>query len=276
MVKHFYNRIADRYDKDWRGIYKDIHEISLSQITEHFAGKTIKSALDLAVGTGNGFNDLSQHLCIQHRIGNDISEEMLNQAKKRLKGGIELICDDALNIRKYVADSSQDLILCQFLLSYLDGNEVLKSAYRILKPGGVIALASSTKRDLLELHTGRFRVTNKLFRVGEYLNKVDTPMSHEALLRTLTEHKLQILKHKNYRKQVVFESFDDVTAWAIDSGWAAQYFDSGFKIKTVLGSALFKGLSIIMYPLYPVYAHNDISVILAQRSVHPQGLKGKK
>jgi hypothetical protein len=57
-----------------------------------------------------------------------------------------------------------------------------------------------------------------------------------------------------------------VTAWAIDSGWAAQYFESGFKIKSLFVRAAFTGLAIIMYPLYPIYTHSDISVILAQRS----------
>lgn len=265
MIKDFYNRIADRYDTDWSGIYEDIRKISLDQITHHFEDKSIKSAIDLAIGTGSFFDDLSHRLFIHHRIGIDIAEKMLKQATKKLSGNIKLICDDALNMGRYVADHSQDLILCQFLFSYLDSSEVLKLAYRILKPGGVIALASSTKKDLKALHSGRFRITNNLFNVEKYLKESDTPACHEELLNQLAEYNFQVVRHTNYRKQVIFKSFDDVTAWAIDSGWAAQYFYTGFKMKTLIGRAIFTGLSITMHPLYPIYAHSDISVILAQR-----------
>lgn len=265
MIKHFYNRIADKYDTDWSGIYADIRKISLDQITRHFECKPIKNAIDIAIGTGSFFDDLSHHLFIQHRMGIDISEKMLKQAAKKISGDIKLICDDVLNIRKYVADHSQDLIVCQFLFSYLNSSEVLKTACRILKPGGVIALASSTKKDLQALHSGRFRITNILFNVEKYLKEADTPACHEDLLSKVAEYKLQVVRHTNYKKQVTFKSFDDVRSWAIDSGWAAQYFNSGFRMKTSVGRAIFAGLSIIMHPLYPIYAHNDISVILAQR-----------
>ena len=62
---------------------------------------------------------------------------MLKQAAKKISGDIKLICDDALNIQKYVADNSQDLILCQFLFSYLNSSEILKTACRILKTGSI-------------------------------------------------------------------------------------------------------------------------------------------
>ena len=266
MVNDFYNRIADRYDTDWSGIYADIRKISLKQITRHFKGKPITNAIDLAIGTGSFLYDLGHLVPVHHRIGIDISEKMLKQAAKNISGDITLICDDALNIRKYVADHSQDLIICQFLLSYVKSSEVLKTAWRILKPGGIIALASATKKDLQALHSGRFRITKHLFNVEKYLKGADTPACHEDLLDTLAKYKLQVVRHKSHRKKVVFKSFEDVTAWAIDSGWAAQYFYSGYKLKKMIGRIIFSVLSVIFHPLYPIYANNDISVILAQKS----------
>lgn len=82
MTTHFYNRIAASYDKDWSGIYANTRSIGIRQILEHYNGRPVACALDLAVGTGNSFFDLDPHLLIGNRIGNDISSEMLRQAAK--------------------------------------------------------------------------------------------------------------------------------------------------------------------------------------------------
>lgn len=265
MTRHFYNKIASNYDKDWSGIYRDTRSISISQIIEYYDGKKVTNALDLAVGTGNSFLDLDQYLGITNRIGNDISSEMLNQAANKIQGPVEFICDDARNILDHVPPGSQDLVLCHYLFSYLDIHQILQKVSQLLKPGGIISLATTTKRNLLELSTGRFRLTGRLFRVGKHLGEVDTPKDHEACLEILANHEFQALQHSNYRKKVVFNSFDDVTAWAVDSGWAAQYFDSGFKLKTSLGRTIFAVAALVMHPLYPIYAHSDISIVLAQK-----------
>lgn len=128
-------------------------------------------------------------------------------------------------------------------------------------------MMTTTKKNLLELSTGRFRLTGKLFRVGKHLNQVATPKDHEACLKILAAHEYKVLRHNNYRQKVVFNSFDDVTAWSVDSGWAAQYFDSGFNLKVSLGRAIFAGAAVAMHPLYPITARSDISIVLAEKSV---------
>lgn len=265
MAKNFYNRIAANYDTDWSGIYLDTRCIGIRQITDHYNGLPLGSALDLAVGTGNSFLDLSGHVPIELRIGNDISSEMLKQAAGKISGSVEFICDDARNILNHIPPNSQDLVLCHYLFSYLDMHEILQKVYKILKPGGVISMMTTTKKNFIELSTGRFRLTGKIFRVGKHLSEVDTPENHDACLKILEAHTFQILNHSNYRNKVIFNSFDDVTAWSINSGWAAQYFDTGFKTKAVLGRGIFACAEVFMYPLYPIFAHSDISVVLARR-----------
>lgn len=237
----------------------------MSQIAEHYNGKSIGAALDLAVGTGNSFLDLEHHIHIKNRTGNDISSGMLRKAADKLNGSVNLICDDARNILKHLPPNSQDLILCHYLFSYLDLHEILGKVFQLLRPGGILSMATTTKRNFLELSTGRFSFTGKLFRVEQHLKQVDTPDDHDACLNVLAEHGLKVLIENNYRKQVVFNSFDDVAAWSVDSGWAAQYFEGGYKVKVLLGRAIFAGAAIVMYPLYPIYAHSDISVVLARR-----------
>ncbi len=265
MSKNFYNRIASNYDTDWSSIYRDTRAMSIHQIMEHYHGKPLECALDLAVGTGNSFFDLDQSMHIKQRTGNDISSEMLKQAESKIGGPIKLICDDAKNIHRHLPANSQDLILCHYLFSYLDMDEILNAAFQLLKPDGVLSMVTTTKKNLLELSTGRFRVTGKLFRVTKHLSMVETPQDHGECLKILTEHKFEILAHTNYNKKVYFQSFKDVKAWSIDSGWAAQYFDRGFKMKALLGRFIFASAAILMHPLYPIAAHSDISVVLAKR-----------
>ncbi len=265
MSKNFYNRIASNYDTDWSGIYRDTRTMAIHQIIEHYNGRPVEYALDLAVGTGNSFFDLEQCMHIKHRTGNDISSEMLKQAESKIRGDIRLLCEDAKNIDTHIPANSQDLILCHYLFSYLDINKILDISFQLLKPGGVLSMVTTTKENLLELSTGRFRVTGKLFRVAKHLSMVETPQNHTDCLKILTEHKFEILAQSSYKKKLCFESFEDVNAWSVNSGWAAQYFDRGFRMKALLGRFIFASAATLMHPLYPISAHSDISVILAKK-----------
>lgn len=152
--------------------------MAVHQIIEHYDDRPVECALDLALGTGNSFIDLERYIYIKHRTGNDISSEMLKQAESKIKGRIRLICEDAKNIQSHIPANSQDLILCHYLFSYLDINEIFHTAFKLLKPDGVLSMATTTKKNLLELSTGRFSMTGKLFRVTKHLSMVETPQNH--------------------------------------------------------------------------------------------------
>jgi hypothetical protein len=127
-------------------------------------------------------------------------------------------------------------------------------------------MVTTTKKNLLELSTGRFKKTGKMLRVSKHLSEVETPENHNDCLKILSDHTFEIVEDSSYKKRLEFTSFQDVKAWSIDSGWAAQYFDSGFKMKALLGRLIFANAAVLMHPLYPIPAHSDISVVLAQKS----------
>ena len=79
-------------------------------------------------------------------------------------------------------------------------------------------MATTTKKNLQELSTSRFTRTGRLFRVEKHLSQVKTPNNHSDFIKILTDHKFDILNDYNFEKNVEFTSFEDVTAWAIDSG----------------------------------------------------------
>lgn len=267
MLSKLYNRIATTYDSDWNGIYRDSREININQIVKRLESKTIVSALDLAVGTGNVFHELSKRVDIECCIGNDISTGMLDQAKQKLNGSFVSICDDALNIERHIPRQSQDLILCHFIFSYVDPNDILERAYRLLKPGGLISIASSTQQALVEIHRDHFPKAGKLLAVDASLGRSYTPGSHQELCEIVNRHGFEILENEQYQKETSFCSFDDVSDWAMGSGWAAQYFDRYYWVKRLGARAWFASAKLLYQPFYPVKATNDISLILARRSI---------
>lgn len=260
-----YDRVSSTYDTDWNGIYKKSRRVNIHQILAHLPGPELDSALDLAVGTGNAFHDLQQDVHIKQRIGNDISPGMLAVARKKLSGNFTGICDDVLHIEHHVRPKSQDLVLCHFMFSYVDPDQILARAYRLLKPGGLLSIASSTQQALAEVHRDYFPYARRLLKVDASLARATTPKTHASLCETVARHGFEVVERHHERESTSFHSFKDVSNWALGSGWAAQYFDRHYWLKRIGATAWCAGARILHSPFYPVTATNDISLLLARK-----------
>ena len=74
-----------------------------------------------------------------HFTGTDISPAMLSEAKKKAREGLKLMEMDAQTLQ--FPDSSFDAILLNLILSVVpDGKKYLQEAWRVLRPGGRIAI----------------------------------------------------------------------------------------------------------------------------------------
>ncbi len=74
-----------------------------------------------------------------HFTGTDISPAMLSEAKKKAREGLKLMEMDAQTLQ--FPDSSFDAILLNLILSVVpDGKKCLQEAWRVLRPGGRIAI----------------------------------------------------------------------------------------------------------------------------------------
>ncbi len=265
MLADVYDRISSTYDADWNGIYLKARKLNIQQILKQLGTHQIESAVDLAVGTGNAFLDLTNHISINKCIGNDISAGMLNVAQSKLTTNFVGICDDVENIETHIKPESQDLVFCHFIFSYVNPSKVLERAYRIIKPGGYISIASSTQQALAEIHRDYFPYAGKLLKVSASLERAPTPKTHESLCKTVTRIGFDILEQDQLREPTRFDSFKDVSDWALSSGWAAQYFDSYYWLKRIGARAWFASARVLHSPLYPVTATNDISLLLARK-----------
>jgi ubiquinone/menaquinone biosynthesis C-methylase UbiE len=265
MVSHAYDRIADSYDEDWCGLYAESSRRAVAQVLAMLADATDLAVTDLAVGTGNTLDSLYRRLTLGTATGFDVSTGMLGKAWEKLPRRAQLIHDSAANAERYLSPASQDLVLCHFLLRYLEPQVVLPTAYRLLKPGGYFSLVTTTQRSLIETYTGRFAKTEPLLGVRRQLAKGGNPRDHAQGMEMLERFGFELVADNLYREVVTFRSFDDVQAWAFESGWAVEIGDGRMSVRIAFLRIAFALAEVFMRPLYPVDATNEISIVLARK-----------
>jgi cytosine/adenosine deaminase-related metal-dependent hydrolase/SAM-dependent methyltransferase len=95
--------------------------------------------VDLGCGTGRWL-EIIQRAGARTLIGVDLSPEMLGHARAKLGQAIELVCADHMNV--LIDRSSADVVLCNFVLSYIEDPAVfLQFVRKILRPGGSLFLS---------------------------------------------------------------------------------------------------------------------------------------
>jgi ubiquinone/menaquinone biosynthesis C-methylase UbiE len=144
-----YSKLADEY-YDGSGFYnfgywtettRNQQEASekLVDVLLDFIPKKTGKILDVACGTGASTHRLLQHYKPSDIIGINISEKQLSSCRQRVPG-VQFLFMDATGLR--FPDESIDNILCVEAVFHFDSREsFLHEAYRVLKPGGCLALS---------------------------------------------------------------------------------------------------------------------------------------
>jgi ubiquinone/menaquinone biosynthesis C-methylase UbiE len=269
-----YNRIAECYDqKDFGSVYKHTRHIYCKQITE-----TIQhdhpNILDLSVGTGNALDNLKKHYPKATFTGNDLSKNMLKKSQEKMQDATySTILDDVNNITRHIKRDTQDLILCHYLFSYADRIQVMRHAYQMLKPGGYLSIASTTKKQFSSFHeqlkNGQMGNVAKLFthsmNLDPFLEQVGTPKSKEQLIEEATSLNFKLIKSDSYLDKLYFLSFQDMKSWAYDSGWAANYFEQHPKLKLSILHSMYTIGTLIHKENKMLSANSDIALLLLQK-----------
>ena len=103
---------------------------------------------DVGVGYGRSLPKLHARFKPRRLIGMDIDPEMLTASSREATAhGLqaELICCSSSNIT--LPDDSVDLLFCHQTFHHLiDQERAIAEFYRVLKPGGVLLFAESTRR----------------------------------------------------------------------------------------------------------------------------------
>jgi ubiquinone/menaquinone biosynthesis C-methylase UbiE len=88
VLNQVYDRVADRYDDDWSGLYARARLHCINQIASQLGRLDVPpDAVDFGIGTGNALGELQQRIPLGDCTGFDISRRMLGQAAKKLNAG---------------------------------------------------------------------------------------------------------------------------------------------------------------------------------------------
>lgn len=103
--------------------------------------------LDVGCGWGWSFKLLNDHFSPVRMIGVDVDKELLSVSAKRTKDlGLNVDYIHGTSCALPVADQSVDMVFCHQTFHHLiDHDAAIKEFHRVLKPGGILIFAESTR-----------------------------------------------------------------------------------------------------------------------------------
>lgn len=104
--------------------------------------------VDVGCGSGYSLPKLAQRFAPRELIGVDIDQEMLAAARAEAgKAGVEARLVEASSSRMPLPDGHADLLFCHQTFHHLVEQEAALAEFlRVLKPGGILLFAESTRR----------------------------------------------------------------------------------------------------------------------------------
>lgn len=185
-IKHF-NSTALEYDSSFDGKFvKVMYEPLLEELEKDAEGKL----LDVGCGTGNILCKLVNGK--RQLFGIDLSENMVEESKKRMEGNADIKVADAEHIP--YKDNFFDTLICNASFHhYPHPEEVLKEMKRVLKSGGKLLIgegyAIQPFRALLNLSfhfsdSGDFKSYGK----HEFIRMLENNGFHAAEVKKTSSH----------------------------------------------------------------------------------------
>jgi ubiquinone/menaquinone biosynthesis C-methylase UbiE len=103
---------------------------------------------DVGCGWGLSLGKLNEQFSPQRLIGMDIDPQMLQaSAEEAARSGLSVEFINCSSSRLTLPDNSVDLLLCHQTFHHLiDQEKAIREFFRVLKPGGLLLFAESTRR----------------------------------------------------------------------------------------------------------------------------------
>ncbi|NEQ67269.1 MAG: methyltransferase domain-containing protein [Symploca sp. SIO2D2] len=220
-IEKMYDQIiAKDYDRDEFNLLSESRNIVISQIRKNGSMVQVDTVLDLALGTGEILLEIKKIFPNSKFYGIDISQKMMAIAKQKME--INTFHDDAQNIGKYMQPNSINLLIIHYILAYVNPGIIISEAVRLLQPGGLCSIATSTYDSFKTLQ----KLASKFLSPEALRAQANIPENSDTLKELLKIAGLEIIENIIFKKQLEFSDLNQLYNWGINSSWLTQYFSS--------------------------------------------------
>lgn len=212
-MRNWYDEIAQHYDRDPFHLIGDTRDVALKQVQSQVTSPL--RVMDLGCGTGDGLKQIQAWYPSAELVGIDLSKEMLALAQKKVV--FEAIHDSLTKAEKYTETGIFDLVLVHYVMGFLPVEQVIPVASRLLAPGGMCSILTTTLESYQTLlaHCPFLNMNN-------VRDVAQTPLNKDEIMNTLSENDLDVVQHKRFERELVFNNYEDLMAFARDGGWLIQ------------------------------------------------------
>ena len=163
-----FDKAAEKFDDNDPSVYnmcrKDYPDVVAEAMKEPFS-----DLLDAGCGTGAMLGMFKKDYPDKHYTGVDLSEKMIETAKKKGLAGVRFVAGDCENFP--FPDNSFDVVTCSMSFHhYPDPEQFFISLKRVLRPGGRLILRDmASNSSLLMWFFNRVEIplVNKILRKGD-------------------------------------------------------------------------------------------------------------
>lgn len=189
-----YDSVAELYDDTFEDIA--VREDELNWLRTQLGSAEDLKVLDIGCGNGAFLAKLAPRL--QSAVGIDISEKMLEQARKRNRQNAHLSFQQVLEPKLPFEDNSFDRVISVLSFRYLDWDPIVKEILRVLKPGGEFLVVDMVAAPV-KWSEYPFFLRSKM---KMYWQRVAHRRYFDALKRMVTDKRWQnMLRHNPIRSE---------------------------------------------------------------------------
>lgn len=226
-VAESYDALAEAYEENWLRHLRPVTDRLLARTPLPAAG----IVFDLGCGTGYTTGWLARQAPATRIQAQDLSRGMLNVASRNVRSEhVSFACNDMLDYLKGQAGGTAALIVSAWAIGYSRPWNILREAFRTLKPGGHFALVVNLLDTLRPVYVA-FRKTMQRFpKKLRALSWPRFPASRQTFERKAAACGFELLWSEDGRQDVGATPSASL-AWLLNTGILA-----GFDAMLPLGS----------------------------------------
>lgn len=223
-ISNSYTKVSSNYDNSFLRDMHEYNEEMLDKLADEWnADYCDIKLLDLACGTGFNSSYINKKLSISKLTLVDISNGMLNEARKSgIKG--EFIEKDMLSYLKNCKDNSFDIVICAWAIKYQNPHKIINEISRVLKKGGFLAVIVNLKSTLPEVRKIYPEVIKKHSeKVNKIMLELPNPISEKSFNRWFSSKGLERIYSKCGSHKFAFKTSGKLVKWLTSTGALAGF-----------------------------------------------------